>query len=446
MRYRFIAIALATAGLALGQSLMPAPVDPVAEQKRLEQQAADQKAESELNQSIMEANNSPIDVIHAFEQFLRRHPDTKQRAQIEKALVQNAMQINDTERIVLYGEKVLERETPDDSTLLDRLIRALVDGDDAERAKRAIVLSKRYEKDIEDLRSRPPQGHLTAVQWRDELDHAAARALALEARALGNAGKPDEAAATAVRSWQTCPTGEGAREAAHWLAQLNRNADAIEYLADAFTLEDSRTTDTDRAKDRARLGEIYRQVNGSEKGLGEVILAAYDRTAGLLSQRRSQLGKEDPNIEATKIADFRLPGLAGAQPLAMASLKGKTVVMDFWATWCVPCRALHPMIEEVRKRYEGASDVAFLDIDADDDPAVVPDFLKEAGWQGTGPFYFEGGLARQLVISSIPTVIVLDPRGQIYSRMIGFIPNRFEDMLAQRIDEARAVNKPLNQP
>jgi thiol-disulfide isomerase/thioredoxin len=432
MRGRWLAIGLAAAGLATAQAPDPA----VAAQK------ADQLAQAELNRSVMEANNSPIDVIHAYEDYLKQHPESKQRAEFEKTIAQYAMQINDTERIVLYGEKVLEREQPGDSNMLDRVIRALVEGDDAARAQRAIVLVKRYEKSIEDLRTRPPQGHLTAGQWRDELDHAAARALALEARALGNTGKPEEAAATAIRSWQVCPTGDGAREAGHWLAANGRTAEAVEYFSDAFTLADPRTTDADRAKDRAAMGELYRKANGTEKGLGEVLLAAYDRTSLLMTQRRAVLEKADPNIEAIKLTDFRLPGLDGAQAIDLGSLKGKTVVMDFWATWCVPCRALHPMIEHVRKRYEGSPDVAFIAVDADDDPAVVPGFLKEAGWQGTGPFYFEAGLARQLVISSIPTVMVLDPRGQIFSRMIGFIPDRFEAMLAQRIEEARAISKP----
>jgi len=434
MKLRLIAIVCAAAGLALAQAPPSVSnIDPA-----IQQQLDEQKAQSELNQAIAEANNSPIDLIHAMEHYLSRRPDSTQRAAIEKAIAQNAMQINDKERLVLYGEKVLDREKPGDSTLLDRVIRALVDTDDPDRAKRAVVLAERYEKEVEDLRARPPQNHLTPGQWKDELDHAAARALALEARALGNTGKTEEAAQAALRSWQVCPTGEGAREAAHWFVKLNRTNDAIEYFADAFTVEDTRTTEADRALDRKRLGELYVKANTSEKGLGDAILAAYDRTSGLLAQRRALLDQTDPNAEAAKLSDFRLPGLAGAEPLSLGSLKGKTVVMDFWATWCVPCRAQHPIIEKVREHFEGAPDVVFLAVDADDDPAVVPDFVKEAGWEG--PFYFEDGLGRQLVVSSIPTVFVLDGSGQIYSRMIGFIPERFEDMLTQRIDEARAVN------
>ena len=119
----------------------------------------------------------------------------------------------------------------------------------------------------------------------------------------------------------------------------------------------------------------------------------------------------------------------------MSKLKGKTVVMDFWATWCAPCRAQQPLIENVKKRYKDAADVVFVAVDADDDPSLVAPFAKQQGWKDLG--YFEAGLARQLVISSIPTVLVIDPAGQISSRMIGFIPERFEQMLTDRVEEAR---------
>ena len=121
----------------------------------------------------------------------------------------------------------------------------------------------------------------------------------------------------------------------------------------------------------------------------------------------------------------------------LSSLKGKTVVMDFWATWCAPCRAQQPLIEKVKKQFENAPEVLFVAVDSDDDPSLVAPFVKEQGWKDQG--YFEAGLARQLTISSIPTVLVVDPNGQISSRMIGFIPERFEQMLTERVEEARRI-------
>jgi thiol-disulfide isomerase/thioredoxin len=408
--------------------------------------AADAQEQYALSQAVTEAGNSSIDRIRALEQHLKKYPQSKQRPLIEKELVKAATDTNDNARIILYGEKVLQREPPPDDgdlmQMLDRVTRALVDNSAPEPSKRAIAYAKRYESDVVALRAKmEPPGHLTAGQWSEELDKAMARTLALDARATGGAGDPEAAAKLAVKSWESYPTGEGARETAFWLTSLGRKAEAIEFLSDAFTLEDSHSTEADRSRDRAGMGELYAALNGSEKGLGDLILKAYDRTAALLSARRASLREKDPNAQAVNIVDFTLPAVDKAvPPLVLASMKGKTVVMDFWATWCAPCRAQQPLIENVKMHFEGAQDVVFVAVDADEDVSLVAPFVKEQGWKDQG--YFEAGLARQLTISSIPTVLVLDPNGRISSRMIGFIPERFEQMLTERVDEARGVAVP----
>src|SRR5262249_42049930 len=154
----------------------------------------------------------------------------------------------------------------------------------------------------------------------EELDKAMARALALKAHATGDAGDAKAAAELARKSWEAYPSGEGARETAFWLAKLDRSGDAIEYYADAFTLEDPRTTETDRARDRKRLGELYSKLNGSERGLGDAILQAYDRTSGILAARRARLEAQDPNSTATEFGDFTLPPVdKAAKPVTLSS-------------------------------------------------------------------------------------------------------------------------------
>ena len=403
--------------------------------------AGDYKEQLELSIALNDAGASSIDLIRVLEQHLKKYPESKQRAAIEKTLLKSATEANDTGRIVLYGEKVLQRESPPDQgdvlQVLDRVIYALVENKDIEQSKRAIAYAKRYEDDVAVMRKKmEPPGHLTPAMWSEELDKAMARGLLLEARATGYAGDPVGAEKLAKNSWEAYPTGEGARETAFWLSSLGRNAEAVEFYADAFTVEDKASTQTDRARDRARLGELYAGLNGSEKGLGDVILGAYDRTSALLSQRRANLNAKDPNSQAVNIVDFTLPAVdKAAPPLVLSTLKGKTVVMDFWATWCAPCRAQQPLIEKVEMHYGDAPDVMFIAVDADDDLSLVAPFVKEQGWKNQG--YFEAGLARQFTISSIPTVLVIDPSGRISSRMIGFIPDRFEQMLTERVEEAR---------
>ncbi len=399
----------------------------------------------ELAQAVNDAGTSAVDQIRALEAHLKKFPASKQRAAIEQNLSKAAIDANDDARIILYGEKLLQAaaaaKTKDDVTLLDRVTRALLESsdrtNDQEQARKALGYAKRYEADVVAMRAQSPPGHLTPGQWSDEVDRALARALALEARATGDAGEIESAAKIAQKSWEAWPTGEGAREVAFWEKKLQHDQDAIQFYADAFTLEDARTTEADRTQDRKRLGELYSKLNGSEKGLGEVILEAYDRTSALLNDRRASLKARDPNAVAVNPADFVLPPVVGAAaPLAISSLKGKTVVMDFWATWCAPCRAQQPIIEEVKKRFEASPDVIFVAVDADDDLSLVAPFVKEQGWKNAG--YFEAGLAQKMSITSIPTVVVFDPAGGIYSRINGFAPDRFEQTLIQRIEEARS--------
>ena len=209
------------------------PADPAAEQ-------------ADLTQAVNEANNSPIDLTRALEQHLRKYPNSPRRADIEASLYKTATDFNDHARIVLYGEKLLAGTPNNELEILDRVIRALLTSDDAESSKKALTYVARYEAAVQNMRARAPEGHTTVAQWADLADRAFARATVLEARATGNLGNIEDAVAKATVSWIELPTAESAHELARWLVKLNREKDAIEYYADAVTIEDARSFWSDR--------------------------------------------------------------------------------------------------------------------------------------------------------------------------------------------------------
>lgn len=396
-------------------------------------QTPEQKEQQDLSRAIGEAGDSAVDIIRALEQHLQRYPETKNRAAIEMGLLRASMDAGDHNRIVLYGDKVLARPT-DQYPLLERVAHELVDKGDPDSAGRAVVYLHRFEGAMTEMRSKPPDQHFTVGQWHEQADRAIARGLALEAAALINASKPAEAAEKARLSWQTWPTAEGARRVADAISGTGHDAEALDWYARAFTLEDTSSTLTDHEKDRTHLGALYAKIHGSDTGLGDMILETWDQMAALSRDRAEQARAADPNGTAADIYGFTLQPVGDGKPLALSSLKGKVVVLDFWATWCMPCRAQHPMLENVKRRFSDSKDLIFVPADSDDDPSLAAPFLKEQGWEG--PAWFEGGLERRLMISSIPTVIVLDRAGHISSRMTGMIPERFEQMLTDRINEA----------
>ncbi|MGO9256778.1 MAG: thioredoxin domain-containing protein [Bryobacteraceae bacterium] len=400
---------------------------------------ANQESE-DLENALSEAGSSPIEYLRAIEKHLAKYPDSPRKAELERAAVRAAMEANDDARIVEYGERVLARQS-NDLQILERVVRALLASDSPENAARALKHAVRYEELVRQMQRDGAAPHgpsgLSAAEWKDQTDRAIGRALAYEARATGNLGHSEEALALARRAFDTYPTADAAREIARWDQRLGKTEDAARALADAFTIPDSHTTDADRARDRGRMGELYRQAKGSESGLGDMLLEAYDRNVALVHFRELQLRAGDPNAQLTDPMEFTLTAVEG-EKLKMPSLKSKVVVFDFWATWCGPCRQQHPLYEQVKLRFRDNPAVVFLSIDTDEDRQLVKPFLAEVQWQGQ--VYFEDGLSRALHITSIPTTI-LTARGRVVSRMNGFVPERFVEMLTERIRDALAELK-----
>jgi thiol-disulfide isomerase/thioredoxin len=390
--------------------------------------------EEELRRALAEAGASSVEFIRALEKHLEKYPKTERRGELERALVKSAMEVRDSRRTIRYGERVLG-SGGDDVDILERVTRALLENEDPEAAGRALVYAQRMEKVVRGIKvDEAPEGRARA-RLREEIDLGLSRSMTFQARATGNLGKAADAVTLARQAFSVYPSAESAREAGRWLARLKRNDEAITHYADAFTISDPRVSDSARAQDRARLGELYRAAKGSEAGLGDLILASWDRNAARIAARMEESRKLDPNAGFDRPLEFSLTGVKGDR-LAMKSLVGKVVVLDFWATWCAPCREQYPLYETVKETFSDRQDVAFLAIATDEDRSLVAPFLERQEWNKMA--YFEDGLSALLKINSIPTTIVLNRRGEVSSRMNGFIRERFVDMLTERIRDALA--------
>ena len=93
-------------------------------------------------------------------------------------------------------------------------------------------------------------------------------------------------------------------------------------------------------------------------------------------KRLARLREFDPNTGVKDPIEYTLTGHQGRYPASCLRCKGKVIVMDFWATWCGPCRVQQPLYEEVKKRFEDKDDVIFLAINTDENTSVVKPFLE----------------------------------------------------------------------
>jgi thiol-disulfide isomerase/thioredoxin len=397
--------------------------------------------QASLQKALGEAGNSPVEFELAIENHLKEYPNSPQRAELERALVKTAIDLNDDQRLITFGESVLSRD-PNNLQVLEHVTTALLHQGDKAHAERALEHARHFSDLIQTTYSGDrfePGGGATVVKRKEEYDRGRARALLLQARAEGLLGQYQDAIAFAQSSYAIFPSVEGAREAARWLTAAGKDAEALQALAEAFTIAGLRSADTEGANDRTRMSEIYRKLHGSDAGLGDLILKTYDTTAGQLAARRAELRQFDPNAQIKDPIQFTLSSTDGDK-LPLRSLLGKVVVIDFWATWCTPCREQHPLYEAVKARFKDTDDVVFLAVDADEDHSIVKPFLTQMKWDQK--VYFEDGLQSLLQVSSIPTTIILGKKGEIFTRMIGYLPDRFVDMLTDRVNEA--LGKPHN--
>ena len=385
-----------------------------------------------LREVIAEAGNSNIEFIRALESHLKKYPKSSSREELERAIVKSAIELKDNARIAAYGERVLARGV-EDVDILEKVTRALLTSTNKTAAEKALKYAKRFENAVHEM-EKPPSGRM---RWQMllEVQQALNKSLVYQARAYGNLGKFAEGAALARKAYESSPNAEAARETGKWLAASGKNEEAVKCYADAFTISDPRNSEADRTTDRLEMGKLYLKFKPTEAGLGDLILESFDRTSKLLTVRRAEIKKYDPNALAADAMEFTLSAVKG-EALPLKSLRGKVVILDFWATWCGPCRVQHPLYDEVKRRFAGRNDVVFLAVSTDEDKSLVEPFLEKQNWNKA--VYFEDGLSGLLKVNSIPSTVIFNKRGEVASRMNGFVPERFVDMLSGRIQQILA--------
>jgi thiol-disulfide isomerase/thioredoxin len=106
------------------------------------------------------------------------------------------------------------------------------------------------------------------------------------------------------------------------------------------------------------------------------------------------------------------------RPVTLADLKGKTVLLDFWTTWCPPCRADAPSLDKLYRKY-GEKDLMIIGISVNEERAIVERFLKEHPHPFPIALTSENELPRPFQIGTFPTYVVIDRDGTISAAVQG---------------------------
>ena len=103
----------------------------------------------------------------------------------------------------------------------------------------------------------------------------------------------------------------------------------------------------------------------------------------------------------------------------LAQHQGKVVYLDFWASWCTPCRKAFPWLNEMQAKYQQQG-LVVLAVNVDYDQSFAKEFLAEV--PATFDIFYdsEGRVARSYQLEGMPTSFVLDRNGKVIARHTGF--------------------------
>lgn len=124
---------------------------------------------------------------------------------------------------------------------------------------------------------------------------------------------------------------------------------------------------------------------------------------------------------------FNLPSLLQNQPVSLSQFGGKVVYVDFWASWCAPCRTSFPLLNKLQQKLkdQGFEVVA---INLDEDPANAEKFLKDFPVTFTILRDSNGEWADKYVVESMPTSFIVDRQGVIQNIHHGFASDDINEL------------------
>jgi cytochrome c biogenesis protein CcmG/thiol:disulfide interchange protein DsbE len=117
--------------------------------------------------------------------------------------------------------------------------------------------------------------------------------------------------------------------------------------------------------------------------------------------------------------DFSKKTVSGEGPVSLHSLAGKVAIVDFWATWCEPCKKSFPKLEELNVKYK-ENGLEIVGISEDDDKAGIPSFASELGAQFPLIWDENKSIASKWQPKSMPTTFVVDRKGTVRFVHLGY--------------------------
>ncbi len=180
------------------------------------------------------------------------------------------------------------------------------------------------------------------------------------------------------------------------------------------------------------------------KVLASVIILFYSITIiGCSKENEAKTSQSNENSSTSNIQgdvkkapDFTLVNIEG-KDVSLSDYKGKVVVLDFWATWCPPCRRGIPDLIEIQNKYKNKVAVIGISLDRENTKAGVPDFVNKMKINYPVLYFTDKVISDFGGVEAIPTTFIIDKKGNIIKKMVGLYPkSEYENQLNELIKES----------
>lgn len=191
-------------------------------------------------------------------------------------------------------------------------------------------------------------------------------------------------------------------------------------------------------------GEVLAQLGNDDAAKAQFQRFVQMMPADDVNRQRALRYISQPELARARMAPpFGVTTLDGHR-VALDDLKGKVVLIDFWATWCAPCRAALPHLRKIANNFQGQP-LVILSVSLDTDQQKCKDFIAKNGM--TWPQYYDAGftgpMAKLFGVEAIPHTFTIDADGVLQDEHIGdaSIEGKLKKLVA-RAQELQAAQKP----